>query len=92
MATYLEEAIHSLRGRPRIIDIRNLGLVAAIELEPRGDRSGTRAFDVFLDCFEQGLLVRSTGDNIALSPPLIVERAHIDQMVEALGRAVERVS
>ena len=68
-----EEAVHLLRGGPHVIDIRNLGLVAGIELQPRPDEPGKRAYEVLLDCFENGVLVRQAGDIIALSPPLIVE-------------------
>jgi beta-alanine--pyruvate transaminase len=91
LAPYWEEAVHSLRGLPAVVDVRNLGLVAGIELEPRPGRPGTRAFDVYLDCFQQGALIRVTGDTIALSPPLIIERAQIDQLVEAVGQALKRV-
>jgi beta-alanine--pyruvate transaminase len=92
LAPYWEEAVHSLRGLPHVIDVRNLGLVAGVELEPRPDRPGARAFDAFVECFRAGLLIRVTGDIIALSPPLIVERAHIDEMVETLGRVIRAVA
>jgi beta-alanine--pyruvate transaminase len=92
MAPYWESAVHSLRGLPHVIDLRNLGLVAGIELEPRPDTPGARGFDAFVDCFEQGVLVRVTGDTIALSPPLIVERAHVDQIFETLERVLRRVA
>ena len=73
-----ENALHSLKGLPHVVDIRNLGLVGAIELAPRDGAPGTRAYDVFVDCFNKGLLIRVTGDIIALSPPLIIERAQIE--------------
>ena len=57
-----------------MIDIRNFGLVGGIELQPIAGEPAKRAFDIFLDCYEQGLLIRTTGDTIALSPPLIIER------------------
>ncbi len=85
-------AIHDLRGRRNVIDIRSLGLVAGIELESRPDAPGKRAYDVFVDCFQRGLLIRVTGDIIALSPPLIVERGQIGEMVEVLGAAIDRVA
>jgi beta-alanine--pyruvate transaminase len=91
LAPYWEDAVHSLRGLPHVIDIRTIGLVAGIEMEPRPDRPGTRAFDAFLDCFQEGVLIRTTGDTIALSPPLIVERAQIDRLVETVGNAIRRV-
>ncbi len=86
-----EEAVHSLRGSPHVIDIRNLGLVAGIELEPRVGEPGKRAYDVFVDCFEHGVLARQSGDVIALSPPLIIEESHIQQIVDALSAALRRV-
>ncbi|MBE9178337.1 aspartate aminotransferase family protein [Oculatella sp. LEGE 06141] len=84
LAPYWEEAVHALRGLPHVIDTRNLGLVAGIELEPIAGQPGARAFDCFLRCYEKGLLIRTTGDIIALSPPLIIEKSHIDQLFELL--------
>jgi len=78
---YWTDAIHSLRGHRHVIDLRTLGLVAGIELEPRSGEPNKRAFELFHDCFDRGLLVRATGDIIALSPPLIVTRSQIDEMV-----------
>ncbi|NKC48082.1 aspartate aminotransferase family protein [Ochrobactrum anthropi ATCC 49188] len=74
LANHWQEALHSLKDVSNVIDIRNLGLVGAIELSSRKDAPGARAYDVFVDCFKKGLLIRVTGDVIALSPPLIVER------------------
>ncbi len=84
-----EDAGHSLRGLPNVIDVRNYGLILGLELEPLPGKAGARGFDVFLKCFERGVLVRQTGDIIALSPALIIEPAHIDQIFETL-RAVLR--
>jgi beta-alanine--pyruvate transaminase len=92
LAPYWADAVHSLRGLPHVIDIRNIGLVAGIELESRPDAPGARAFDAFLDCFQEGVLIRTTGDTIALSPPLIIERAQIDEIVDAVRRALRRVA
>ncbi len=89
--SYWEDALHSLRGKRHIIDIRNMGLVAGIELEPRPGAPTARANELFVKCFEAGLLVRATGDIIALSPPLILEKGHIDEMVERIGALVETV-
>ncbi|WP_428645330.1 aspartate aminotransferase family protein [Roseibium sp.] len=86
------EAMHSLKGLPNVIDIRTIGLVAGIELSPRADAAGARAYDVFVDCFNKGLLIRVTGDIIALSPPLIIEESQIDEIVSTLGEALERVA
>jgi beta-alanine--pyruvate transaminase len=79
-----EDAAHSLRGAPHVIDIRNYGLILGLELEPLPGKVGARGFDVFLECFERGVLVRQTGDIIALSPPLIIEQAQIEQIFETL--------
>src|SRR6185436_9338528 len=87
LAPVLEEAVHSLRGLPHVIDVRNAGMVAAVELEPIAGKPGARAFDAFLRCYEKDVLVRTTGDTIALAPALIIERAEIDRLVETL-RAV----
>ena len=92
LAPYWQDAIHSLRGLPNVIDLRNIGLVGGIELEARPGKPATRAYDVFVDCFERGLLIRVTGDIVALSPPLIVEKTHIDQMVDTLGGALKRAA
>jgi beta-alanine--pyruvate transaminase len=89
---YWEDAVHSLRGLPHVIDLRNIGLVAGIELESRPGQLGSRAFDAFTQCFAEGLLIRVTGDIIALSPPLIVDKPQIDEMFETLGRVLRRVS
>ena len=84
------DAVHSLRGLPNVIDIRSIGLIAGIELAPLPGEPAKRAFNVFLDCWEQGLLVRTTGDTVALSPPLIIERQQIERIVEVLGAAIKR--
>jgi beta-alanine--pyruvate transaminase len=85
LARYWEDAAHSLKGAPHLIDIRTYGLIAALEFEPIPGKPGARAYDVYLKCFEKGLLVRQTGDIVALSPPLIVERTHIDQIFGLFG-------
>ena len=90
LAPYWEDALHSLRGHPHVIDIRNLGLVGGIELEPRAGAAGTRGFDVFVDCFTRGALIRVTGDIIALSPPLIIERQQIDSLIGMVGEAIKK--
>lgn len=85
LASYWEDALHSLKGTNHVIDIRNLGLVAGIEMSPREGSPGLRGYDVFTDGFHNhNLLLRITGDTLALSPPLIVEKDHIDQIVETL--------
>ena len=84
-----ERAVHSLKGLPHVIDVRNYGLVAGIELDPVAGSPGARAFGVYLKCFEKGLLIRTTGDIIALSPPLIIEPAHIDELISILSDALK---
>jgi len=87
---YFAEAVHSLRGEPNVIDIRNIGLVAGIEMAPITGAPTQRAFNVFLDCYDKGVLVRTTGDIVAMSPPLIIERGQIDQLVDTVRGAIRR--
>ncbi|MEP6516240.1 aspartate aminotransferase family protein [Microcoleus vaginatus] len=91
MAGYWENAVHSLKGVRHVIDVRNLGLVAGIELESIAGKPGKRAFDCFIQCYEKGLLIRTTGDIIALSPPLIIEKEHIDRLVEILTGVLQEM-
>ena len=92
LETYFAEKLHTLRDCPNVIDIRNIGLVGGIELASRPSAPAMRAYDVFLDCFKEGLLIRTTGDTIALSPPLIIQTEHIDQIVATLRQALQRVA
>jgi beta-alanine--pyruvate transaminase len=85
LESYWEDAAHALAGLPHVIDIRNLGLIAAIELAPIAGKPAARAFDVFVKAFERGIMIRTTGDTIALSPPLIIEKSHIDELFGVLG-------
>ena len=85
---YWADAVHSLKGLPHVIDLRNLGLIGAVELEPIPGKPGARGFDVFVRAFEKGLLARVTGDIIALSPPLIIERSHVDELIGKLAEAI----
>ena len=92
LAGYWEDAVHSLRGAPNVVDIRNLGIVAGIELAARPGKPGTRAFEVFTRCFnDENVLIRTTADIIALSPPLIVEKEQIDEIVAAVGKTLRLV-
>ncbi len=84
--------MHSLKGTKNVIDVRNLGLVAGIEVSPRHGKPGARAGEAFLKCYEKGLLVRATGDIIALSPSLIVAKDQIDTMVSILGDVLSTLS
>jgi beta-alanine--pyruvate transaminase len=92
LESYWADAVHSLRGNPHIIDLRNIGLVAGIELESRPGAPGARAFETFLKCFEMGLMVRSTGDTLALSPPLIIEKEQIDKIFDTVSAALKTVA
>jgi beta-alanine--pyruvate transaminase len=85
LASYWEDGVHSLKGLPHVIDLRNLGLVAAIELESIPGKPSVRGMDCLQRCFDKGLLIRVTGDIIALSPPLMIQKEHIDQMFEILA-------
>ncbi len=91
LGDYWENAAHGLRGLPHVIDIRNLGLVAAVELEPLPGRPAARAYEAFVRCFERGLLVRATGDIIALSPPLIIEKPQIDELFDILADVLREI-
>ena len=91
MAPKLEAALHSLKGARHVIDIRNLGLVGGIELEPRAGAVGKRGLETHVKCFEAGVLVRFTGDILAMSPPLIIEEAQIDRIVETLRTVLQSI-
>jgi beta-alanine--pyruvate transaminase len=89
LSPYWEERLHGLKGLPHVIDIRNLGLIGAIELEPVAGSPAKRAFDVFLRAYEQGLLIRTTGDIIALSPPLTIGKREIDAIFGLLAQVLK---
>jgi beta-alanine--pyruvate transaminase len=92
LSSQWENAVHSLRGLPHVIDLRNYGLIGAVELEARQGKPGARGFEVFLKCFERGVMVRQTGDTIAMSPPLIIEGKQIDRLVETLGAVIRETA
>ena len=89
LAPYWEQRLHALKGLPHVIDIRNIGLIGAVEFEPDPAQPGKRAFDRFVQAFEQGLLVRQTGDIIALSPPLIISKDEIDQLFDIFTKVLK---
>ena len=91
LSGYWEDALWSLRGGRHVIDLRNLGIMAGIELEPRPGAPTARATETFHKCFDDGVLVRVTGDIIALSPPLIAEESHVDRIFETIGKALKTV-
>ena len=91
LSRYWEAAVHSLKGVRNIIDIRNLGLIGAVELEPMDGKPTRRAYNVLCEAFEnQKTLLRVTGDIIALSPPLIIEKNQIDQLIENLKITLQK--
>ena len=92
IAGYWEEGLHSLRGLPHVIDIRNMGLIGAVELAPRAGQPTARAFEAFLKCYEAGVLIRTTGDIIAMSPPLIIEKPQIDQLFGTLADVLKELA
>ena len=89
---YWQDALHALRQAPNVIDVRDIGLVAGIELAPLDGRPGARGYAILCRAFANGLLVRVTGDTVALSPPLIISEAQIDELVEKLGDAIAESS
>jgi beta-alanine--pyruvate transaminase len=92
IAPTFEAAAHALRGLPNVIDIRNFGLMAAVELAPRADAPGARGYEALTKAFEAGLLIRTTGDVIAVSPPLIITAAEIDRLFEMLRSVIETIA
>jgi beta-alanine--pyruvate transaminase len=89
MDGYWADAVHSLKGLPHVIDLRNMGLIGAIELDPIPGKPGARGFETFMRAFEAGILIRVTGDIIALSPPLIIERKHVDELFGKLAEVLK---
>jgi beta-alanine--pyruvate transaminase len=92
LAPYFEQAVHSLKGAGHVIDIRNFGLMAGIELEPQAGKPGARGYQAFLKCFEKGVLTRVTGDIVALSPPLIISKSQIDEIIGTLAAALHEIA
>jgi beta-alanine--pyruvate transaminase len=91
MGQVLGDAMHSaLKGLANVIGIRTLGLAGAVELASITGAPGKRAYDIFLDCYHQGVLVRAAGDNIVLCPPYIVDKAQIDQLVGTLASSIKK--
>lgn len=91
LAGYWEDALHSLKGLPHVIDIRNEGLIGAVELQPIEGAPTKRAFQAFLDAYDAGILIRTTGDIIALSPPLIINKANIDELIGKLADVLNKL-
>ncbi|HEU4529828.1 MAG TPA: aspartate aminotransferase family protein [Steroidobacteraceae bacterium] len=91
LAPYWEQAAHALKGSKHVVDVRNYGLIAGIELAGVPGRAMTRAFELFLKCYERGVLSRVTGDVLALSPPLIIEKAQIDQIFATIAETLATI-
>ncbi|MCW5771109.1 MAG: aspartate aminotransferase family protein [Rhodospirillaceae bacterium] len=91
LVPYWENAVHGLKGTRHVIDLRNIGLIGAIELEPRPGQPGARGFEAFLEAFRQGVLIRVTGDIIALSPPLVIEKPEIDRLLETIRTVLSTI-
>ncbi len=91
LSPYWEEGVHSLKGLPNVTDIRNLGLAAGIDLAPSGP-VGTRGFAAFTKAFDLGLMVRQSGDAIAMSPPLVIEKAQIDEIIDITAKTIRAVA
>jgi beta-alanine--pyruvate transaminase len=92
LAPYWEEAVHSLKGEPNVIDIRNIGLVGAVELAPIAGEPGKRGFNSIVRSFEHGAMIRVTGDIIALSPPLIITKGQIDELIDHVRDTIRAVA
>ncbi len=91
LSATFENAAHKLEDARHVIDVRNLGIVAGIELAPRPGAPGARAAEVFAKCFDQGVMVRYTGDIIAISPPLIIEESQIEEIFRKIGEVLKTV-
>ena len=91
LESYWGDAIHSLKGRRNVIDIRTIGIMAAVELAPRQGAPAERAYDAMLEGYEKGIMLRVTADTIAMSPPLVLTKAHIDEIVDKLGQVLDAV-
>jgi beta-alanine--pyruvate transaminase len=88
MEDYFADALHSLKGEPNVIDVRNIGLIGAVELQGIEGQPTARAMQVFRECYDNGLIVRTTGDTLAFSPPLIIEKEQIDFLVDTVKTAL----
>ena len=91
LAPAFERELHALRPRPHVIDVRNIGLVGGVELAPRSGQPGARGMEAFKRAFERGIMVRVTGDTLALSPPLIIDEAQIGVLCRTLGEVLDTI-
>lgn len=88
LAPYFQEALHELKGLPHVIDVRNCGLMGAVEVTPIPGLPTKRAGDIFNRCFQKGTFVRPTGSTIAMSPPLTFEKKDVDRLVNTLAESI----
>lgn len=91
IAPYWEDALHSLKDARHVIDIRNLGLIGAVELDPIAGEPTKRAFSAFLAAYDRNILIRTTGDIIAMSPPLMISKAQIDELIGTLADVLKKL-
>ena len=92
LAPYFEQAVHSLKGHPHIVDIRNYGLAAGFTIAAVPGEPARRPYEIAMACWKKGFYVRYGGDTIQLAPPFITERAEIDRLINALGESVNEVA
>jgi len=92
MESKFEDALHSLKGEPKVIDVRNFGLIGAVELEPIAGQPTARAMQIFRDCYDKGVIIRTTGDIIAFSPPLIVSDEHLETVIETVRSSLRALN
>jgi len=88
-----QDAVHGLKGAPRVVDIRNVGLAAGIDIEPDPQAPGLRGYEIMRRCFaEENMVVRVSGDTIALAPALIASEAEIGRMVDGVRSVLEKLA
>ncbi|MCK6375739.1 MAG: aminotransferase class III-fold pyridoxal phosphate-dependent enzyme [Zoogloea sp.] len=92
IAPVWEAALHALRDAPHVVDVRNVGLLGAVDLAPRPGAAGARAQAVHTACFEAGVLVRNSGDTLVLSPPLVISEAQIGEMAHSIRTALQHIA
>jgi beta-alanine--pyruvate transaminase len=92
LAAYFENAVHSLKGLPNVVDCRNLGLIGAVELAPRPGAPSERGYETFEKCWDKGVFVRPVGDSVAFCPPLIAQKKHLDEMFGVVAEVLKTVS
>jgi len=88
LAPVWADSAHSLQGKRHVRDVRSIGLLAGVDLQPREDAAGARGAEVGQRCFDAGMLVRNSGDTLLLSPPLIISEEQIAHVFETLGRVL----